>query len=174
MAVFMYLAALGFIASVLIHISTFTAFDPSAFCGAWGLSIGVFVVFIPAVICASQVLKGRTKSEHWKLIFQYVPACMPALMGLFLAYAFFSFLFTSFALLKGGSPGIIDGQYVLQSRGEIIRQLTETEYIRHRAYVLRLFSGHWMAFYLMSFTILLSHVRRTRSPRPSGHDIESN
>ena len=166
----MILALLGFITSLLVHLSTFAGFNPGAFGGVWGLHIGIFVVFIPAMVCTNNALKGHNKRDYWKIALSHAPTWLRAMCGLFFAYAFFNFFFTIFVLLKGGTPGIIDGQYVLHDHGEIIRQLTEAEYIRHQAYTIRLFSGHWMIFYLTSFATLLSRrLRRLERRGAAAH-----
>ncbi len=162
MTLFMMLAALGFIASFLVHVSTFAGLNPSAIPGIWGLHIGIFVVFLPALICGKKFEAEDSTKDFWQVALRYIPAWLPVLVGLFFAYTFFNFFFTIFVLLEGGGPHIVDGQYVLSNHGEIIRQLTEAEYIKCHAYEIRLFSGHWMVFYLSSFAVLLSHVTKNR------------
>jgi len=46
-------------------------------------------------------------------------------------------------------PDVRDGKYVLHNHGQVIRELSENEYEWQKAYILRGFSGHWMAFYLV-------------------------
>jgi hypothetical protein len=53
-----------------------------------------------------------------------------------------------------GSPDIIDGKYVLENHGTLIRELSEVEYFKLRANEIRGFSGHWMVFYSLSMGIL--------------------
>ncbi len=156
----MILAALGFIASLLAHVSTFAGFNPGAIGGIWGLHIGIFVVFLPAILCGKKFEAQNPTKDFWQVALQHSPAWLRVMVGLFFAYAFFNFFFTIFVLLEGGGPHIVDGQYVLSNHGEIIRQLTQAEYIKCHAYEIRLFSGHWMCFYLSSFAVLLSHVRK--------------
>ena len=52
-------------------------------------------------------------------------------------------------LLNGGSPEIRDGHYVLMSHGNLIGNLTLDDYLAMKRYQMRLFSGHWMFFYLL-------------------------
>lgn len=160
MTFFLILAALGFIVSLWAHITTFTGFDPNVLPWVWILHGGIFVVFVPAIICGKKAETETPKKDLAKLIFQQVPVWLRGVLGIFGAYVFFNFFFTIFVLQEGGVTGVIDGQYVLHSHGEIIRELTEAEYIKHEGYGIRIFSGHWMAFYLISFLMLLSHIRR--------------
>lgn len=55
---------------------------------------------------------------------------------------------------EGGGPHIVDGKYVLQNHGNIIREITMEEYDAFQANELRGFSGHWMAFYAFAAGIL--------------------
>ena len=70
---------------------------------------------------------------------------------------------------------MIHGKKVLQSHGEVIRELTDKEFLRYQVYLFRAFSGHWMFFYIVSMTILYSH-QSTRekdhvriAPRPDDY-----
>ncbi len=77
----------------------------------------------------------------------------------FLLYTFFNFTNNLFALNQEGVPTIVDGKKVLQSHGEVLKELTDEEFFRYQAYTFRGSSGHWMVFYIVSMTILLSHQR---------------
>jgi hypothetical protein len=56
--------------------------------------------------------------------------------------------FTLLGSAEGGSVDERNGVYVLHKGGEVVRVLTEQEYRRQKAYVVRGVSGHWMLFYL--------------------------
>ena len=47
------------------------------------------------------------------------------------------------------SPEIINGQYVLNNHGQIVRVLTRYEYLRLKGAELRLFASGWMFFYFV-------------------------
>jgi len=47
------------------------------------------------------------------------------------------------------SPEIINGQYVLNNHGQIVRVLTSSDYMRLKAWELRLFATGWMCFYFV-------------------------
>ena len=99
------------------------------------------------------------------------------MISLFGAYAVFNFCFTIFYLNEGGGPDRIKGDLVLHSHGRVIRKLTPEEFQIHQAYVVRTFSGHWMAFYSMSMTILYARLAEQRlamsSKDQSRHTVES-
>jgi hypothetical protein len=47
------------------------------------------------------------------------------------------------------SPEIINGEYVLNNHGHIVRTLTRSEYLRLKAAELRLFATGWIFFYFV-------------------------
>ena len=47
-----------------------------------------------------------------------------------------------------GVPQIKDGAYVIASRGHILKEITEFEYVRHRAAELRLICIFWIALFI--------------------------
>jgi hypothetical protein len=67
-------------------------------------------------------------------------------MGIF--FAFFITFFLIF-LIQGhaASPEVIDGDYVLNNHGTIVRHLSANEYSQMKASELRLFASGWMAVY---------------------------
>src|SRR3954470_9381882 len=60
MIVFLILALLGLIASVVVHVSTFAAMPPLGMHQTWPLHIGIFIVFLPMIL--SQQRKQRSGS----------------------------------------------------------------------------------------------------------------
>lgn len=137
-----FLSVLGFVAAFIIHTLTFFGIDSSKyFYGVWCLHIGVFIVFIPLTISAK---KEKNSDEYSKM-----PSWAKLVIAAIFVYALVNIaLFFFFS--EGGSPTIINDQYVLLDHGKLIRQLTEVEYNWQKAYVLRGFSGHWLLFYLIS------------------------
>jgi hypothetical protein len=106
--------------------------------------LGIFVLFIPIVFA-----QGLTPKKDLSVkLFAGAPRWARYLTKAFFAYAVINFALF-FVLSEGGVPEERDGKYVLHNHGNVIRELSEEEYERQNAYVLRGFSGHWMVFYLL-------------------------
>jgi hypothetical protein len=54
-----------------------------------------------------------------------------------------------------GNADFVPGQYVLTSHGQVLAHLTAREYHLHRALEVRMFSGIWLLFYVISAIGLL-------------------
>ncbi|HSH03707.1 MAG TPA: hypothetical protein VLL52_14405 [Anaerolineae bacterium] len=127
--------------SVMIHVTAvlgvnwFNLFPPIML-----MHLVVFIPFIALVMTGGGRMKGRD-------FFGPIPIWGRVVMGLVLVYTILNF-FYFMQLSEGGGPSIVDGQFVIQSHGTIIREITEAEYNRQQAYVVRGFSGHWMLFAL--------------------------
>ena len=67
------------------------------------------------------------------------------LLGLFFLFHFILFLVQSHA----ASPQIRDGQYVLDSHGQIVKALTQSEYFKLKSAELRMFAAGWVFFYFV-------------------------
>jgi len=136
---------IGFFLSLFVHLVTFFGIDPAKHVPwVWVLHLGIFVVFVPMVLMQGSSLR----KDLWNDLFAAVPRWARYAIKGFFAYAVINFALFMF-LSEGGVPGERDGQYVLRNHGQIIRELSESEYERQKAYVMRGFSGHWMVFYLM-------------------------
>jgi len=147
------LALAGFTLSLLAHILSFFNVDiQSEYPYVWLLHIGIFVVFIPAIIFQK---KGQNND-----IFKSIPLNLKTLVTVLFIYAFFNFFFTIFVLKQGGcNPVSENGTYYLKNKGHIVREISETEYEKQRAYDVRLFSGHWMLFYLFGAAMLYTTMK---------------
>lgn len=169
MRTFLVLAAAGLALSLAAHASTFLGVNPNRqFPATWLLHLGIFVVFVPAVIASIMMARGASKNEWWQRVKRFAPAWLQGLVGLFFAYAFFNFFFSLLYLNEGGVPGKKEGDLVLHSHGKVIRKLTPDEFEKHEAYVVRGFSGHWMLFYSVSLMILVAWERAQRAANNAG------
>ncbi len=142
MFVFGWLAWLGLAVSLAVHLSTFFPGGASTQWPGWfALHVGVFVVFFPAMLAVAR--RGLQRDFRWfqgKGLSLLVVAFLYALVnfGLFIARA------------GDGSPATVDGRRVLQRKGTVLRELSESEYAYRQRLIVRGFSGHWMLFYLFS------------------------
>ena len=150
----MLISGMGFALSAITHltalagqIDTLEAHLPQDILGMFksAMSIGIFVVWIPAVMIAQRINNGNRLQFSWKKVLAGCPAWMRNS-----AYAVFIYAFANFFL------GIVSGM-AKQQHG------------------LRLFSGHWMIFYGMAFCIFFSSWNRPSmlKPRhcPAGHEV---
>ena len=154
------IASGGFIFSLIAHMATFLGINPQAvFPPIWLLHIGIFVVWIPTVFLLRKIFKKAGREGFFRMAFRNAPHWMQALCIFFFIYAFFNFTITLFSLDQGGVPSIVNGKKVMQSHGQVIKELSDKEYFQYQAYTFRAFSGHWMFFYVVSMTILYSQKR---------------
>jgi hypothetical protein len=160
-------AAILLAVTIVVHASTFLSIDPmERWPGVMFLHLAVFPPFIAAIYYASRACGG---SKNVDPAVNSSPQWLRRLtIGLF-AYAFVNFALFLF-LNEGGSPQEREGKYLVTRHGKIVRELTEDEYHRHRAYVVRGFSGHWMFFFSASLTLLVGAAslkrRAAGMPRP--------
>ena len=102
------------------------------------LHLGVFALFIPLIF-----IERRHK---WVDPFRGKPSwVLRSMKILFLLFVvvFFSFL----ALSHAAMPDIINGQYVLNSHGKIVGEITERQYLFLKGWELRLFASGWILAY---------------------------
>ena len=116
----------------------------------WGLHVGIFVVWFPAVFVAQRRTGKRARKDFWKIVLQGAPAWMRYATFAFLYYAVGNFL-----LFMANAP----------TKGSDFNTPTS----------LRWFSGHWMAFYSAAFTILYAAANQSAGPRcANGHSYPSD
>ena len=167
--ILIFLAVIGWVLGFTVHILSIAQIDveekvPSI----WFLHIGIFIVWIPAILemRKNEVLKALQKSgklndlklkEHIRVFFKDTPKWIGylAIAGFF--YAVLNFF--GVMIFQKGTPDIIDGKYVLHIQGKIIKTLTDQEYHRFIALKVRGASGHWIAFYGYAAAILYPFKR---------------
>jgi hypothetical protein len=120
------LAALGFLASLTVHLSSLAGIANPFGDAAWALHGGVFVVWLPTVLLAQRLTKHATRLNFWKVILRGCPHWMRLGAYVLFPYALVNF----FATLALSEKGDVND--------------------------LRLFSGHWMIFYYVGGAVLWS------------------
>jgi hypothetical protein len=141
-------AACGLAASVAAYLGSYIGMTMD---GLWfwatGLHIGIFILWV--TMCVLEYASMRDRSFFWKAFSQGKPKwVVPAikLIGLFFAIHFVLFLIESHA----ASPQIKDGQYILDNHGQILKVITQREYLHLKGAELRLFATGWATFYAVS------------------------
>jgi hypothetical protein len=153
--IFMYLAGLGLILSVIVHVSSLLGM-PSPFGEiTWYLHIGIFIVWIPAVIVCQKLVKDFPQKDYWKAALRACPTWMRNMAYFFFGYAILNFcIFIISDSLSGGAA---------KNHGDTLSR------------EVRGFSGHWMIFYSMAMAILYSaiHVEENDDTRRciNGHPV---
>ena len=143
------LSAIGLVLSVVSHLSALAGRSGPLGGKSWFLHVGIFVVWLPAVIAANSLTKEVPQKDIWKVIFRSCPAWMKYMTCTFFGYAILNFVIF---MAKGSASG---------------------EGVMSPATV-RGFSGHWMAFYSAALSILYATGSgKTEIPLrcPNGHAV---
>jgi hypothetical protein len=145
-------SAIILIVSFAAHLSTFFPIDPmESIPGIMFIHVAIFPPFIAAILSANKAT--REQGYDHKRILQLAPAWMRTMFYAFFAYALLNFVL--FFILSGGNaPTRLDGKYFLTQHGRVVREISEAEYHRQKAYVVRGFSGHWMMFSVAAMAML--------------------
>lgn len=144
------IAACGFSLSAVLHLCALAGQAPAwllplvdTYSGA--LTLGIFVVWVPAVLLSQYMQIKRQEQFSWNSSLAGCPRWMRYAVGGLFIYAF--------------------GNFFLSVRH------AETELFG----AMRTFSGHWMLFYGVAFTIFYSIWRRPQLMRPQlcplGHHV---
>ena len=145
-------AAIGFAASLLVHVAALQGVDVAAhISGVWLLHLGIFAVFIPLVLLFRRDLGSRTSLLR---IATALPRLVAILGAIIFVYAIINFMLFM-AATEGGSPTIQDGRYLLLNHGKLIREISLEEYSAFKVNEVRGFSGHWLVFYYVAAVCFL-------------------
>ena len=122
-----FLSAVGFAACILIYIESFSgATINSSLPWLILLGIGAFALGMPVQIL--EYPGSRAPTFYWKGFARGMPNWVAPCAGLLWLIAIAHFAW--FALHSGwGVPAILDGQYVINARGRVLRVLTQGEYL---------------------------------------------
>jgi hypothetical protein len=153
-------ALVGFVLALVTHLLALAGVDVAARVHyVWLLHVGIFVVFIPFVICVRMdfgsppaMSQIRATLPHWASV------CGIAIF----AYALVNFLIFMVGT-EGGSAEIRDGKFLLLNHGTLIRELTAAQYAAFQLNDIRGFSGHWLVFYSVPAAYFLLGDRSNNS-----------
>lgn len=168
-----YFAFTGWSVALIVHLLSIAEYNAAEnFPFIWLLHIGVFVVWLPAVLILikneelkafrqSGSLKQLNPIAASKIFFGQTPTWMTiiAVAGFFYAIVNFVLFMTSSHM---GVPDIKNGQYMLHDHGKLIKTLTEQEYYHYKANEVRFFSGHWLMFYGLAAAVLFPYNKQTK------------
>ncbi len=147
-------ALLGFFASVAVHVAAVCGYPAhEQFPAVWGLHLGVFFVFLPAIAKANRSKNGKDIWKHMSPV------------QMVLCLAMFAYTFVNANAVCGSKADEIRGDwtvskdtatYTFTPRGGESRPVSRDEYMKHQAITDRMFSAQWMLFYLVAFSLLSS------------------
>ena len=155
-----WIAGAVLIVSFIVHASTFFGSDPmTLWPGVMWIHGAIFPPFVAAIIYARWV--GGKNPNHQETISKCAPRWLQKVTFAFFIYALVNFgLFA--VLTEGGGPHEENGKFWITSHGRILRELSEAEYHRQRACVVRGFSGHWMLFSSAALMLLVGAANTQR------------
>jgi hypothetical protein len=149
----MVLAAIGFVVSLASHVCALVGLPQPLGDRAFILHIGIFVVWLPAVIVGNKLARDYKQEEFWEAALRGCPRWMTLTAKIFFVYAIINFAL----FVLSGSTG--RHQHGAGMPPEVVRG----------------FSGHWMVFYSAAFCILYSAIQvAKRDPArrcPNGHPV---
>ncbi len=142
---FIGLALLGLMLSLVAHLCGVLGLAQPLGQATWGLHIGIFVVWFPAVVAGQSLDKDFKQKDHWKATLRGCPAWLRWTSYGFLTHAIVNFIVFMALTWANPPPG-----------GPAAPPI-----------VFAGVSGHWMAFYAMAAAMLWSYlvVRRHDSAR---------
>lgn len=146
----MYLALAGFMASAIAHLFSYMGIDKPFGIDPWPLHIGIFIVWLPAVIVAQRLSKDFPQKDIWKATLRGCPSWMKKTFYILFVYAFINFFVFLYLDTKSGNKAI----------------------------TVRGFSGHWLIFYYAAYAILYSAIQLSGGDNirrcSNGHPLQPN
>jgi hypothetical protein len=75
-APFIGIAAVGLVLSLFVHVTALFGLSNGLGGAAWGLHIGIFMVWIPAVFAAIRLTRSARQRDFWKVALRGCPSWM--------------------------------------------------------------------------------------------------
>ena len=157
---FLGLATLGFVASALLHLVTFTTLVPPPRDGvALALFGGAFVPLIAMLIRLRAAPVGPTR---WRAVVALVPSGIRTLIVGVVLYTLMNLVLS--LLLTGGTTTetVGDKRYLVEAGRR--EEISQEEYDLHRRLTIRLLTGHLLLFYLVPLIYFRFADSRLREP----------
>jgi hypothetical protein len=162
LVLFALFTAVLLVVSLVVHASTFLIDTMTEWPGVMFIHLAIFPPFIAALCYASRTstwYTGGKEPRNLDPAFHSAPGWLCTLTLVSFVYALVNFGVFAIVLTEGGRVHERDGKYFLQRGGNVLRELSEAEYHRQQAYVVRGFSGHWMLFACASLTLLVGAAK---------------
>lgn len=145
----------GFSLGLVLHAITYFGIDPRAHLRSvwYVLQLSSAIGFLLTLLAS----RGTNR-----LNFDGPSLANTILMGGFgisLVYAIFNFFLVMIYLNQGSYPDVINGRYVLASHGAF-HEISYADFLKHKAYEARMWSGHWMPLYLLTARDLYYRIRK--------------
>jgi len=140
------IAASALAASLIVYALSFVGTTmEEMFRWAMLLTVSVFALVLPMYAVEYSAIKNSKffGDAIWRGLPKWAVRAIQ-IVGLLFAAHFVPFLVQSHA----ASPEIINGEYVLSNHGQIVKELTESQYRWLKGSELRLFATGWLSFYL--------------------------
>jgi hypothetical protein len=170
---FFILAWIGLILSVIVHVSSiFEVISVIDSPFIWFLHIGIFLVFLPALLKNKQKFPKRKNFDLSEMMNPFrsvnqltkgIPPLMIGLVIILMIYAFINFAYF-IADSHEGQAELRNGKYLLVNHGKVVRELDYEEYKAQKSKTSRGFSGHWMVFYCVSAALLWPGKPENKAP----------
>ncbi len=158
-----FIAGSGFLLSVMVHVFGLLGTDLGrVFPPIWLLHVGVFVVWFPAVMIASLSQPRPHLNDFWKVVTKHTPLWMRILCIVLFPYVIISFMYRM-DRTTASTPEQPAREHVETVEEDAEPAATTTQ--RSADFPAFMFSGHWMIFYLVGWTILLSYWNKRKMER---------
>lgn len=129
------LCALGLLSSLLVHISTFLGIDLPRLLPFY-LVLGAIPIGL-ATLSFLPSLFGQNARSIMGFMWRNSPRWLKIAMIALILYVIATLFSAAFILNLGGTPDHLNGHFVLQNHGTVLRVLSEQEFKTHVAYETR-------------------------------------
>ena len=132
------------------------------------LSVAIFPSFIAGIKSTQKLVDKNDPTTFWKFALEGTPFYLKIILGLTVPYVFFNFFYSLVYLTGGLSPEMTNDIYVLTSKGNVIREISQTQYFEYMAYEFRGMSGHFVLFQLIAIALLSSAINLEKNVAKQG------
>lgn len=147
----------GWLMALVVHVLSLLDIDVrSGISFLWVLDAAFLVVLVPTfwqLRRFGQTIQHEKRGfmTYPKLVCSITPLWLMVIMGSGFAYAVLNFLI--FLASYHGSPVVLEGNYVLQDQGNVVKMLNLQEFAHYRAIEVGLSSGLLIALFGISMTV---------------------
>jgi hypothetical protein len=140
---------IGFISAFLVHFLTVLGVNLFALSNyTFILHALIFIPFFSMIFSARTTHPNLEKGGFNKLLLSRAPKKISLFFKIILIYVAINFVIGLFSLNEG-HPEIGNGVYIIEDRGDYVRDISQQEYHALKRMELRMFSGHWLVFFLV-------------------------